>query len=295
MHDLSPEDLLSEAQIGFLDGVARFDPAACWQLTTYAIHRIRSTVQRAKANTGNAIRIPVGLREGGAKGAKALPGDNKRVMAMRAALGMCSLDAPIGDDDGGTLGDMTAGDDDTEATVADNEWNEETGAVLAEIMAALPEKFAGVLRRRADGETLDQVGAALGVSRERARQLEVEARARARRAAVDLGLADDEVLVEHAGKVVEAPEIRLSRNGCERCGHAGHFTKTCDKWATRRFGTWVVVRGAPCAKTAAGSPTGTQVVVRCIECNGEKIARAAHLERGIAAACECVQRKWRTQ
>lgn len=103
-HDLSPEDLLAEAQIGFLKGVARFDAARGAQLPTYACHWIRQSVVRTKIDTGTTIRVPVSQYD------KGLGRDDTRGRAAYNALHLSRLDEPIGgEDDDATLADLCAG------------------------------------------------------------------------------------------------------------------------------------------------------------------------------------------
>jgi RNA polymerase primary sigma factor len=174
-HDLDPEELLAEGQIGFLRSVETYDPTA-GALTTYADAWIRSKVERAKLNTGKPIRLPAGLCS-----RKALEAGTLRAEAARNALHIARLDTPIGDDDGACLGDLIAGGDNPETELAEREWGAVSAEMLADALAFLPPKAADVLRRRAEGETLEEIGQSYEISRERVRQIEKLAKEAARR------------------------------------------------------------------------------------------------------------------
>lgn len=183
-HDLEFADLMAEAQIGFLHGVARFDFTKAVQLPTYVTHWMRSRVERAKANLGSTIRVPVHLRD---QRKKDRADDDPRAVAARNALNLRRLDAPIGDEDGATtLADVVPDEDDPEANVAEREDEHVRTSLAHAILAALPEREADIIKRRAAGETLDDIGATWGVSRERIRQIEASAMVAARSVAEKL-------------------------------------------------------------------------------------------------------------
>lgn len=184
-HDLSPEDLLAEGQIGFLKGVARFDATRGAQLPTYACHWIRQSVERAKIDTGTTIRVPVNQY------AQGLGRDDSRGRAAYSALHLSRLDEPIGGKgDDATLADLCADGDDPERTVADEEQQRVTREALERVLGAMPPKLAEILRRRAEGETLERIAQTQGVTREAVRQRETKARDMAQRLLRRMALAD---------------------------------------------------------------------------------------------------------
>lgn len=182
-HDLSPEDILAEAQVGFLQGVQRFDPTSGFALNTYTIHWIRHAVQRSKVDTGNTIRVPVHVHDS----AKKRDPNDRLALAKNAARRLSHLDAPIGDEDGATLGDILAGDDNPEEAFAAQEADRVAVETLRAALAGLPPRLADVLRRRADGQTHEEIGQAYGLSRERMRQIERLAQEQAKKAMLRLG------------------------------------------------------------------------------------------------------------
>lgn len=183
-HDLSGEDLLSEAQIGFLEGVCRFDPAEHGLMIAHALCSAKRRVLSAKVRAGSTIRVPAHARKRLREGR----GDE---CAQRAgcALAPRRLDATLGNADSETLHELLAdaGSEDAEVIAAEREWKAVTAEMLGEAMAALPEKFSIVLRRRAMGETVEAIAQSMDMSRDRVREIEELAKKKARRALGKIG------------------------------------------------------------------------------------------------------------
>ena len=209
---VSVMDLVQEGSIGLLVAAKKFDYTLEYRFSTYATKWIRQGVSRALANHG-LIRVPVHTSE-----------KMRKVMAARQTLlqkngieptleqladicditadkvekliqltpQTCSLDAPAGDDDG-TLGVLL------ENVLAEQPYEtlvrEELSHILRELMAALDERQQKLLRLRfglEDGKcySLEQIGKLLGVSKERARQIEKQAIDKLNKAGTDVGLED---------------------------------------------------------------------------------------------------------
>jgi RNA polymerase primary sigma factor len=199
-------DLVQEGNLGLLRAVERFDWRRGVKFSTYATWWIKQAITRGAADRGaSPIRLPVHvdeqvgrLRRAQARLAERLgrePSNSELaaelalpvevlVRLQAAAQTVTSLDTPIGDDDGAALQDLL---EDEQAARPDELALEAVGRqALAEALDGLPERQRQVLTLRfgldtGTPRTLDEVAAVIGVSRERARQIELGALAALRR------------------------------------------------------------------------------------------------------------------
>jgi RNA polymerase sigma factor (sigma-70 family) len=199
-------DLVQEGNLGLLRAVERFDWRRGVKFSTYATWWIKQAITRGAADRGaSPIRLPVHvdeqvgrLRRAQARLAERLgrePSNSELaaelalpvevvVRLQAAAQTVTSLDTPIGDDDDAVLQDLL---EDEQAARPDELALEAVGRqALAEALDGLPERQRQVLTLRfgldtGTPRTLDEVAAVIGVSRERARQIELGALAALRR------------------------------------------------------------------------------------------------------------------
>ncbi|MDY2868721.1 MAG: sigma-70 family RNA polymerase sigma factor [Mesosutterella sp.] len=212
---LAMTDLIQEGNLGLMKAVDKFEYRRGYKFSTYATWWVKQSVTRAVADYGATIRVPVHMTESYNKLRRikqrylqthdgkaptdselAKLGDmplSKVHLLMNAMRGVESIDAPIGDDDDATKLDFVRGSDD-----ADPQRRYMETAMSDEIIRSLDDltaREASVIRLRYGigsnrDHTLEEVGKALGLTRERVRQIESAALRKLRSNAAKARLKD---------------------------------------------------------------------------------------------------------
>ena len=204
------EDLVQEGAVGLVHAAERFDHRRGLKFSTYAVWWIRRALTDAIGGA-RTIRLPASARRQLAaiheartelreRGIAAPSNDDiarragltpRRVRALSAVPSVsASLDEPVGDD-ATPLGDVIAdADGDTPLHAADRETSDELWSMIRH----LPERQREVVLRRyglRDGnpQSHEEIGARLGVGKERSRQIERQALQRLRAIASGSALA----------------------------------------------------------------------------------------------------------
>ncbi len=211
-------DLVEEGNLGLIHALEKFDPERGFRFSTYATWWIRQSIERGIMNQSRTIRLPVHVvkeinlvlrafrhlesaatRDASVERVAALidrpVADVRRILHLNEHI--ASLDAPLEIDPNHTIGDAIA----DEAAVNPETLLQfrEMGALLDDWLGQLSERQRQIIERRyglngADITRLEALASELGLTRERVRQIQLEALDRLRTIVKRGGVSRDSLL-----------------------------------------------------------------------------------------------------
>ena len=199
------EDLVAEGNLGLLTAAEKFDYTLGYRFSTCATPWIKQAILKAITDKGRTVRLPAHIYQQLSQikkfNDKFMSNNDREPTKEETAKGVgitveklndllgwrrdsISLDTPLGDEDKNTLEDITSDPDDV--TPEEYAYQQSMHDLISKMISELPERTQIITKMRYGlGEandpdawkhenTLEDIGAAIGITRERVRQIEKE-------------------------------------------------------------------------------------------------------------------------